>query len=70
MDSKLAVLDSLVSTTILPGGSGNSFDPDTVQAEGRAARPTLTRWVLLFQQAPAEDLQRVRWVHTSGLPLK
>ena len=31
MDSKRAVLASLVTVTILPSGSGKAFDPDTVQ---------------------------------------
>lgn len=31
MDSKRAVVDSLLTITILPSGSGKSFDPDTVQ---------------------------------------
>jgi hypothetical protein len=30
MDSKRAVLETLVTVTILPAGSGNAFDPDTV----------------------------------------
>jgi hypothetical protein len=31
MDSKRAVLTALVDVTILPSGSGKSFDPDTVR---------------------------------------
>jgi len=31
MDSKRAVLTALVKVTILPSGSGKSFDPDTVR---------------------------------------
>ena len=31
MDSKRAVLNALVSVTILPSGSGKAFDPDTVR---------------------------------------
>ncbi|TFD62712.1 hypothetical protein E3T39_01880 [Cryobacterium suzukii] len=35
MDSKRAVLTALVTVTILPIGSGKSFDPDTVQVRWR-----------------------------------
>lgn len=33
MDSKRAVLSSLVTITILPSGSGKAFDPDTVRVD-------------------------------------
>lgn len=35
MDSKRAVLTTLVTVTILPSGSGRPFDPDTVQVRWR-----------------------------------
>jgi DNA invertase Pin-like site-specific DNA recombinase len=36
MDSKRAVLDALVTVTILPSGSGKAFDPDTVRITWRS----------------------------------
>ncbi|QKJ19183.1 recombinase family protein [Microbacterium hominis] len=36
MDSKRAVLQELVTVTILPSGSGKAFDPDTVQVHWKA----------------------------------
>ncbi|WP_104192902.1 recombinase family protein [Cryobacterium sp. Y82] len=36
MDSKRAVLTSLVTVTILPSGSGRAFDPDTVRITWRS----------------------------------
>jgi DNA invertase Pin-like site-specific DNA recombinase len=36
MDSKRAVLTSLVTVTIQPSGSGKAFDPDTVQVRWRS----------------------------------
>lgn len=36
MDVKRAVLDTLVTVTILPSGSGKAFDPDTVQVVWRS----------------------------------
>jgi site-specific DNA recombinase len=36
MDSKRAVLTALVTITIMPSGSGKSFDPDTVRITWRA----------------------------------
>lgn len=35
MDSKRAVLETLVTVTVLPAGSGRAFDPDTVRVEWR-----------------------------------
>lgn len=36
MDSKRAVLGALVTITIMPSGSGKSFDPDTVQVHWKS----------------------------------
>ncbi|AZH79144.1 MULTISPECIES: recombinase family protein [Microbacterium] len=36
MDVKRAVMDTLVTVTILPSGSGKAFDPDTVQVVWRS----------------------------------
>ncbi|MGW9629076.1 recombinase family protein [Agromyces sp. NPDC055520] len=36
IDSKRAILSSLVTVTILPSGSGKSFDPDTVQVRWKS----------------------------------
>lgn len=36
MDVKRAVMDTLVTVTILPSGSGKAFDPDTVQVAWRS----------------------------------
>ena len=36
MDSKRAVLETLVTVTILPSGSGKAFDPNTVRVTWRS----------------------------------
>jgi site-specific DNA recombinase len=36
MDSKRAVLDTLVTVTIMPSGSGKAFDPATVRVDWRS----------------------------------
>lgn len=57
MDSKRAIVTSLISVTILPSGSGKTFDPDTVQVtwKGGPRRPPVDPDLAFVEGEAADD---------------